>query len=224
MGELAGLPEDNAQVASFVKPAKTPPKVQKRRPTPKQIKTAKLLSENIGNDKPKPVGEILLEAGYSKETSETPNRIVDSPAIQSLLEEFLPDNSLVEVHKRLLQTRKLEHMVFPLEHQDPSELGMPYPIVPELREAQLQEHRIIDNLSDEDIIDMLAEVNCKVKRIVHGDTARHVYFWAHDAKAQSGALELGYKLKGHLNKDGGGSNFNFNFGTQNFVKTGQGKS
>lgn len=110
-------------------------------------------------------------------------------------------------------------MVFPLEHQDPADLAHAYPVDEELREQEIADRRIIDNLTDEDVIDMLAEVNCKVKRIVHGETARHVYFWAHDAKAQAGALELGYKMKGYLGKDGsgGGNTFNFNQGTQNFI-------
>jgi hypothetical protein len=51
-------------------------------------------------------------------------------------------------------------------------------------------------LTDKEITHMLKEVNCVVRKIVHGRTARHVYFWAADNKARTGAIDMGYKLKG----------------------------
>lgn len=197
-----------------------PKRTARRAPTPRQIKAAKLVVENVGNDKPKSQGEILREAGYSVAISENPKKIIESDSFQDLLAQVIPDDSLTEIHKRLLNTRKIEHMVFPLEHQNPDQLLEPMPIVPELIEKEIAEHQVIDNLTDQDIVDMLAEVNCKVKKIMHGETARHVWYWAHDASAQSKALELAYKVKGVIKKDSGGDSgsVNFNFGTQNFVK------
>lgn len=218
--------------SSFIKQGKAKPRgqgkaktKQHRKASPKMLRAVALYSDNLSNPRPKSSGEILRMAGYTLNTSLRPSDIIQSDTFQQLLEQTMPDNILAQTHKRLLETRKLEHMVFPLEHQDPSDLGHAFPLDEALREQEIADRRIIDNLSDEDIVDMLAEVNCKVKRIVHGDTARHVYFWAHDAKAQSTALELAYKLKGHLGKDGNaGGSFNFNLGTQNFVNSSQGVS
>jgi hypothetical protein len=192
---------------------------QKRKPTPRQIKAAELMAENGRKAKPASTGQILKEAGYSDAVVDVPSKVTDSPVFQDLLEQFMPDNDLATVHKRLLNTRKIEHMVFPLGQADEDD--------PNLSGANPNEHNPMDDLTypverttltDQEIKDMLAEVNCTVKRIVHGQTARHVYFWAHDAKAQGQALELAYKMKGHLGKDGnGGNTFNFNTGTQNFI-------
>lgn len=196
-----------------------------RKPTPRQVKAAQLMVENGRKAKPSSTGEVLREAGYSAAVVDVPGKVTESPTFQALLDQFIPDNDLATVHKRLLNTRKLEHMVFPLEHQDPSDLERPYPVDELLREEEIESRRIIDNMTDGDVIDMLAEVNCVVKRIVHGDTARHVYYWAHDSKAQSTALELAYKMKGHISKGDGTDkapvlnfNVNNNHGNQTFVK------
>lgn len=192
---------------------------QKREPTPRQIKAAQLMAENGRKDKPASTGAILKEAGYSDAVVDVPSKVTSSPVFQELLEQFMPDNTLAETHKRLLSTRKIEHMVFPLgpEGEDDDNLSGSTPNAPNpMDDIGSPVERT--TLSDKEIKDMLAEVNCTVKRIVHGQTARHVYFWAHDAKAQGSALELAYKMKGYLSKDGNGSSqFNFNFGTQNFV-------
>lgn len=201
---------------SFVKGA---PKSQLRAPTTKQIKAAQLMAENGGKVKPLSKGEILKRAGYSKEVQDTPTKVTKSPVFQDLLDQFMPDNDLATVHKRLLNTRKLEHMIFPLgpENEDDPNLSGSQPNtynpidgIPQIKQRT--------TLTDQEIKDMLSEVNCIVKRVVHGETARHVYFWAHDSKAQASALELAYKMKGHIGKEGQGSGINFNFGTQTFVK------
>lgn len=197
---------------------------QRTAPPPKMVKAAKLVVENGGKDKPLSKGEIMAQAGYSAAIQKTPNKITDSPTFQDLLEQYMPNDNLAKVHQRLLNTRKIEHMVFPLgpvgEDDDNLSGANPNEANP-MDDLTYPVERT--TLTDQEIKDMLAEVNCVVKRIVHGQTARHVYFWAHDAKAQAGALELAYKMKGLLgsgdgNKGGGG--INFNFGSQTFVKTG----
>jgi hypothetical protein len=64
-------------------------------PTLKQKKVVKELSENIGL----PLGEAMRRAGYSKRTSETPQRLTDSKGWEELMKEHLPDKKLIEVHK-----------------------------------------------------------------------------------------------------------------------------
>lgn len=154
--------------------------------TLRQKKVVEILSENIGKKQPFTWGEVLLGAGYSIQTSKTPKRVTETKGFQELLEETLPDDLLAETHKDLLKTTRVEHMVFPLF----------------TGEADDDEGKATKGatLSDEDIREMLAEVNCKVQRIVHGETARHVYYWVADAGARLSALKLAYQVKGELNK------------------------
>lgn len=221
-GALTSTPADiTEEKGSGVVPspsAATSKKTQKRKPTPRQIKAAQLMVENGRREKPVSTGEILREAGYSEAVADVPSKVTDSPVFRELLDQFIPDNTLAQTHARLLSTRKIEHMTFPLgpEGEDDENLSGANPNQP----SEIEEFVERTTLTDQEIKDMLADVNCQVKRIVHGNTARHVYFWAHDANAQSKALELAYKMKGHLTKDGGSGNqfnFNFNSGTQQFV-------
>jgi hypothetical protein len=224
-------PDRSADVMQFMKPVDSPVNAEgkgsagkkrtaRRAPTVKQIRAAKLMSENIISDKPKTTGEIMKEAGYSDTIAVAPSKITQSDSFQDLLAEYMPDDDLATVHKRLLQTRKIEHMVFPLgpEGEDDEYLSGARPNQPN----DVEEYVERTSLTDQEIKDMLAEVNCVVKRIVHGQTARHVYYWAHDANAQTKALELIYKLKGLLGKDdkgaGGINIFNLGQSTQQFVK------
>lgn len=53
--------------------------------TIKQSTAIKKVSENIRNKNPKSMGEIMVESGYSKKTSEAPQRLTDSKAFQTFL-------------------------------------------------------------------------------------------------------------------------------------------
>jgi hypothetical protein len=170
----------------------------KKQPTLKQKRAAKLTAENVRSSKPRPTGEILLEAGYSEAVSKKPKKVTESDGFLMLLDELLPDDKLTKTHARLLETRKIEHMVFPLGPKDDKEAEKVVTSTVSRRNL----------LTDDDIEEMLRDVNCTVKRIVHGENARHVYYWVHDANAQTKALELGYKVKGKMNKTG---DFNMTF-------------
>lgn len=141
--------------------------------TIKQKKAFTIFTENLRNNKPSTLGEILIGAGYSIETSKRPTDVTKSKGWQELMDEHLPDDLLTETHIGLLKTTKIEHMVFPLESPE---------------------------LTDDHIKEMLAEVNCKVRKIVHGEQARHVYYWVADATAREKALKLAYDIKGKLAK------------------------
>jgi len=132
------------------------------------------LAENGGN-----MRKAILEAGYSQEVADNPQKITESKTWNEIIEDLLPDGELTQKHKELLNSTRIDHMVFGLGPK---------------KNAEKKEGE--DVLSDEDIVEMLAEVNCKVRRIVHGEQARHVYFWSSDNRAKKDALEMAYKLKG----------------------------
>ena len=137
--------------------------------------------ENIGKPDPNfTLGKTMLSAGYKPNVAKTPALIMKTKGFRELMEENgLDDASLTRTHNELLKSARLDHMTFPLgpkKHETPEDT---------------------DSLSDTDIRAMLADLKCTVRRIVHGDTARHVYFWSPNDKIRKDAVDMGYKLKGH---------------------------
>lgn len=173
--------------------------------TARQRKAAQKILENLGLDKPRPVGEILREIGYSNATSQTPTLVTESKGFKELIDQYLPDEDVLSAHKSLLNSTRIEHMVFPV-YKDP-DAGVPEEgDIPEELEPQphggalKRRHAVTEgaSLSDSEIEDMLDEVNCKVRKIVHGETARHVYYWAPDSLARKAAIDMAYKIKGRI--------------------------
>lgn len=162
-------------------------------PTERHKKAYKKMVENGGNK-----AMALRGAGYSNAVVNTPQKVTKSKGWQELLEKNLPDKLLASKHKALLKSTRVEHMVFPLgpKGEDDLNLSGAKPDKDKGKDEQIVAERI--TLTDEEIIKMLRQVNCKVKRIVHGETARHVYFWSTDNMALKNALELAYKIKGRM--------------------------
>lgn len=161
-------------------------------PSEKLKKTAKLVASG------KPVSTAMREAGFSKATAKNPQVLTSTANWKRILEKELSDDLLAEVHVGLMSSQTLGHMVFPLgpKGKDDNDLSGANPdnnTTPE-EDKNLKAERT--TLTDKEIKEMLAEVNCKVKRIVHGENARHVYFWSPDNNARRSALDLAYKLKG----------------------------
>lgn len=166
--------------------------------TIKQRKAFKKVVENGGN-----VSKAMVATGYSKATAKTPQKLTESKGWFELSEEFLSNTKVLAQHAALLNATKIEHMVFPLgpKGEDDPNLSGGNPNAESDEDADPEasmpeEHKERTSLTDEEIIAMLAEVNCKVKRIVHGETARHVYFWAADNKGRKDAIDMAYKVKG----------------------------
>lgn len=113
------------------------------------------------------LGKAILDAGYSKVTSLTPSKVTDTRGWKELLKEELPDSLIAQRHKELLNSQYVDHMVFPL------------------------------NITDEQITETLAEVNCVARRFMHSETQTHVWFWSPDNKARKDAVDMAYKLKGN---------------------------
>lgn len=156
------------------------------------------------------IGSLAVKKNYDVSDDATARAIASEnltkPNIVMALNESFPDEVLAEKHIQLLNAQKIEHMIFPLGPKDQD-----HPFLSGSRpnqndgqedddndpEAKMpEEHKERTTLTDQEIVDMLAEVNCRVKRIVHGNTARHVYFWTLDAKARKDALDMAYKIKG----------------------------
>lgn len=108
----------------------------------------------------------MREAGYSVSYSRSPHQRKKTKNFRELLEQVFPDHEVLLSHSALKDSRRLDHMVFPT------------------------------NLDDKDIAELLQGVNCFLRKVVHGEQAKHAYFWAPDNKARKEALDMLYKLKG----------------------------
>jgi len=67
-----------------------------------QKKALNIKLQRIKEKKPIKMGEIMLEAGYSKKAAEYPKRLIESKGWQELTELYLPDEKLLELHSKLL--------------------------------------------------------------------------------------------------------------------------
>lgn len=168
--------------------------------TARQKVAAKKVVENGGN-----VSQAMIEAGYSPNTAHTPQKLTESKGWEELMEEFLSDKELQEKHRELLNATRLDHMVFPplrmkkIEEEDDEDIEEGDRLEPQGHGGALKRNGTKveqSGMPDEAIIEMLASVGCTVRRIEHGEQARHVYFWSADSKARKDALDMAYKLKG----------------------------
>lgn len=128
-----------------------------------QERSARVMAGNVGRVS---VGAQMRAAGYSFSYSRTPSCLKRGKSFQRLIEQYLPDEELLITHRSLKNSRKLDHMVFPIV------------------------------VKDEEIQEMLASVNCILRKVIHSENAKHAYFWSPDNRARKDALDSAYKLKG----------------------------
>jgi len=133
--------------------------------TDRQKKAADLKLKNIRKPT-KSDKKILEEAGYSESVADHPDSVMESKGFKELVEDALPDTELLAGHKKLLNDRKIDHMIFPKA------------------------------VTDDEINELFEDIGCKVRKIKHGETANHVWFWVINAKALKDGLDMAYKLKG----------------------------
>jgi hypothetical protein len=112
--------------------------------------------------------KAMTAVGYSHNYSRSSTKVTQSKSFQDLLEEMLPDDELVRVHAKLLRSKKLEHMDFPLD------------------------------VTDEEIAWLIKDMGGMLRNIKHGKAAKQVFWWADNHLSQLPALALAYKVKGRL--------------------------
>lgn len=86
-----------------------------RKPTRKQKRAVKLLSDNVGMS----VGEAMRQAGYSELTAENPDHLTKAKGFAELVEEYLPDWRLAEVHAAGLDAVKTTRDKYGEKYEDP---------------------------------------------------------------------------------------------------------
>lgn len=71
--------------------------------TIKQRKALAILSQ----DTTKSLGQAMREAGYSKVSANKPSKLTNSKGFQALVNKYLPDSKLLEVHAQGLEATKV---------------------------------------------------------------------------------------------------------------------
>ncbi len=112
------------------------------------------------------VSKSMREVGYTSASAKNPKTLTESKGYKELMEKHFPDKFLAKTHKGLLKSHGIGHMVFP---------------------------KAVD---DKEIKKLLRSANCKAKKIMHGETANHVWYWEPDNNARKSGLDMAYKLKG----------------------------
>ncbi len=136
------------------------------------------------------VSKAMKDVGYSDAMAKNPQKLTESKGWIELMEQHFSDKDLAKKHKELLNSTRLDHMVFP-----PFRTKKDMATVDDTSGENIGE-KSGEQLTDEDIRELLKDVNCIVRRIVHGEMVRHVYFWSSDNKARKEAIDMAYKLKG----------------------------
>lgn len=166
-------------------------------PSLKAKKALQKTLENGGN-----MTKAMKEVGYAPATYNNPSNLRKTKIFKEFADQLnadLPDHLLTERHRGLLNSFRLDHMVFPLGPKEEEEVDEDI----DEEEGKLpEEYKERTDMTDIEITELLAGVNCVVRKIVHGVTARHVYFWSPDNKARKDAIDLGYKVKGKYPKEG----------------------
>lgn len=134
--------------------------------------------ENGGLDKP--LGQTMLEAGYSQAMASNPQKLTESKGFRELLETHgLDDESLAKKHKQLLESRELKQMMFD----------------PQITDYEIEE--IIISAGCTFLKTVLVEVEYTTKKgEVKTFEKKCCFYSAPDALAQDRALDKAYKLKG----------------------------
>ncbi len=66
--------------------------IPSKRLTPKQARFVKNFKDNLGNTKkPETLGKMLINAGYSEHTANTPQFVMESPTIKFALQDYIKD-------------------------------------------------------------------------------------------------------------------------------------
>lgn len=74
--------------------------------TPKQRKFLEILQENAdGDEDPKSISQMMIEAGYSPATAKTPSRITSNVPFQQFFSTKITRGLVVSAHKKLLKAK-----------------------------------------------------------------------------------------------------------------------
>lgn len=150
--------------------------------------------------------DAMREVGYAETMARNPQKIFNTEYAMEILEKAGVDlEGALKQLNRKVTSRRLEHLTFPPFNEQKHDKSIngdnSDDLLDDLNDT---DSGVFENtgkkhgeqLTDDDIREMLLEVNCIVRKIVHGDNARHVYFWSDNDKAQLEAIDKIINLHG----------------------------
>lgn len=143
------VPKTKAKVE---KPVKVTVKLQHK-------KLYKRLVENGGS-----LRQAIKKEGYSDAVADNPQKITKSKSWNQLLNQYLPESRLLEVHDQQLNSYKLQSMTFQKQ------------------------------IDDETIYELMESINAVLKKIVEIPIGKVVFYITADNQSRNKALEMGLKL------------------------------
>lgn len=160
----------------------------RRQPSPRAIKAVEIWTEGAGNVSK---ADALREAGYSPSVVDHPDKVFNAPTIAPYVQEIMAAagieiTDVMRQLRRKVFARNLAHTTFPPYN---AEKALERRAKEEAEGVDLSEQIRGEQLTDADIRQMLSEVGCMVRKITHGDMARHVYYWTDDNKTQVAAIK-----------------------------------
>lgn len=128
----------------------------------------KKAEKNVGKVKKKSMMKILDECGYSPAVQKNPQQVTESKGFNDLMDKFLPDDFVLDTHKTLMRSHRLDKATFELA------------------------------TSDKHIKEILLKVGFEVIAIqtIPMIGKKIAFFFSPDNKARGNALDMFYKLTG----------------------------
>lgn len=108
--------------------------------------------------------KAMIEAGYSESYAKS-SAIKKKKTWNELMEEYLPDDLLVEKHQLLLMSKEMDYFVFP------------------------------KNMSYEEIDSRMAEAGIKLVVVRPSDKGQMAFYSRPNTRAIQGGIDLAYKIK-----------------------------
>lgn len=134
--------------------------------TLKQRKAMKALVENGGS-----VRDAMRKAGYSEAMIKTPSKLTKSKNWQDLLEEALPNDFVMDQHKKLFNQKQVSYFTFP------------------------------KHMEDQEIRGHVEASGLEVITIRTSKEAKMAFYAMPDTQAIKSALDMAHKLKGNYSAE-----------------------
>lgn len=147
-------------------PTSTKDKKYKIKPSVRAKKAIKLALENGGN-----MSKAMREAGYSPALAKNPQKLTSSKAWRMMLDSIMPDEFVLEQHKKLFEQKQINYFVFP------------------------------KSMEDKEIIEHVEASGLKVVNVRMSDKGKMAFYSIPDANAIKSALDMVHKLKGRYSQE-----------------------
>ena len=150
--------------AVAVEPKQKKPKEKKESAV--QIRHKIVLEKMAGNGGK--IGKAMRDTGFSPSYIDNPQKLTNTKSFKKLLDEYLPEDMLLRVHKEQLGSWRVNQMTF------------------------------AKSVTEETIYDFFESINRAIKKIVEIPTGILVLYWDVDNNSRNKALEMGFKLRKKL--------------------------